>query len=59
MIDSILVRGLYNSWFNSELLKKDVYNNKVACQKILDSSVVSVDDKHRARITLHLLDALV
>ena len=58
MIDSILVRGLYSSWFNSDLLKQDVYNNKIACKKILDSNKVSVDDKHRARITLHLLDAL-
>lgn len=58
MMNSLLVRGLNSSWFNTELLKKDVYNNKIACKKILDSNDVSVDDKHRARITLHVLDAL-
>lgn len=58
MMNALLVTGLNNSWFNAELLKKDIYNNKVACKKILDSEEVSVDDKHRARITLHVLDAL-
>ena len=58
MMNSLLVKGLNNSWFNTELLKKDVYNNKIACKKILDSKDVSVNDKHRARITLHVLDAL-
>ena len=58
MMNNLLVKGLNNSWFNTELLKKDVYNNKVACKKILDSEDISVDDKHRARITLHVLDAL-
>ena len=58
MMNSLLVKGLNSSWFNTELLKKDVYNNKIACKKILDSEDVSVDDKHRARITLHVLDAL-
>ena len=58
MMNSLLVTGLNSSWFNTELLKKDVYNNKIACKKILDSEDVSVDDKHRARITLHVLDTL-
>lgn len=58
MMNALLVKGLNSSWFNTELLKKDVYNNKIACKKILDSEDVSVDDKHRARITLHVLDAL-
>lgn len=58
MMNSLLITGLNSSWFNTELLKKDVYNNKVACKKILDSEDVSIDDKHRARITLHVLDAL-
>lgn len=58
MMNALLVTGLNSSWFNTELLKKDVYNNKIACKKILDSEEVSVDDKHRARITLHVLDAL-
>lgn len=58
MMNALLVTGLNSSWFNTELLKKDIYNNKVACKKILDSEDVSVDDKHRARITLHVLDAL-
>lgn len=58
MMNALLVTGLNSSWFNTELLKKDIYNNKIACKKILDSEEVSVDDKHRARITLHVLDAL-
>ena len=58
MMNALLVKGLNSSWFNTELLKKYVYNNKIACKKILDSEDVSVDDKHRARITLHVLDAL-
>lgn len=58
MMNALLVTGLNSSWFNTELLKKDIYNNKIACKKILDSEDVSVDDKHRARITLHVLDAL-
>ena len=58
-MNSILVRGLNSSWFNPELLKRDVYNNKIACKKILDSNDTSVDDKYRARITLHVLNALV
>lgn len=58
MMNALLVTGLNSSWFNTELLKKDIYNNKIACKKILDSEKVSVDDKHRARITLHVLDAL-
>ena len=58
MMNTLLVTGLNSSWFNTELLKKDIYNNKIACKKILDSEDVSVDDKHRARITLHVLDAL-
>ena len=58
MMNALLVTGLNSSWFNTELLKKDIYNNKIACKKILDSENVSVDDKHRARITLHVLDAL-
>lgn len=57
-MNALLVTGLNSSWFNTELLKKDIYNNKIACKKILDSEEVSVDDKHRARITLHVLDAL-
>lgn len=57
-MNSLLVTGLNSSWFNTELLKKDIYNNKIACKKILESEDVSVDDKHRARITLHVLDAL-
>ena len=58
MMNALLVTGLNSSWFNTELLKKDVYNNKIACKKILDSEEVSIDDKQRARITLHVLDAL-
>lgn len=58
-MNSILVRGLNSSWFNPELLKRDIYNNKIACKKILDSNDTSVDDKYRARITLHVLNALV
>ena len=57
-MNKVLIRNLNSSWFNPELLKKDVYNNKIACKKILDSEDASVDDKHRARITLHVLDAL-
>ena len=58
MMNKLLVTGLNSSWFNKELLKKDVYNNKVACKKILDSEDVSINDKYRARITLHVLNTL-
>jgi len=55
---NLLVESLRDSWFNTALVKSNIENNKVACRKILADEKVNADDKHKARITLHVLDAL-
>ncbi len=45
MLNTVLLNDLRVACFNYDKLKKDMYNNKIACKKVIESEYTSKEDK--------------
>jgi transposase len=58
MITSIALYDMNRACADWSILKKDMYNNKVFCKKVIDDASTSVEDKRLAWNVLSHLEAL-
>lgn len=58
MINSIALYDMNRACADWNILKKDMYNNKVFCKKVIEDASTSVKDKRLAWCVLSNLEAL-